>query len=226
MIRVIDVREEILLENRETAEAIRRRLRKAGAFLVNIMGSPGAGKTSLLLRLIPELGKTLKPAVIEGDVDSTIDAEAVSGAGAQAVQIRTGGFCHLDAAMVSRALDELDPEKFDLIFVENIGNLICPAEHDIGAFLNIVLLSVPEGQDKPWKYPGVFRKADGVVIGKIDYPDFAAFDLAALRERLEFLHPGVEVFPLSARTGEGITGLCEWIQDRRRRAGEPGRQIQ
>lgn len=215
MIKVIDIKEDIMKEDRHLAAGTRLRLRAAGTFMINVMGSPGSGKTSLLIRLISGAKATRRIAVIEGDVDSTIDAEAVFQAGAEAVQIRTGGFCHLDSAMVSWALDKLGPEKFDFIFVENIGNLICPAEHDVGAFVNIVLLSVPEGQDKPWKYPGVFRKADAVVINKIDNPDFGDFDMPALRGRLELLHPGVRVFPLSARTGTGVSALGSWLDEGR-----------
>ncbi len=222
-VRVIEMEEGVLGEDRRLADRIRSRMESLGVCLVNVMASPGAGKTTLLIRLLEELGPEVRFSVMEGDVASSVDTERVIRAGGRAVQIRTGGLCHLSAPMVWKALDEGGwnaggyGESGDqtaapsFLFIENVGNLVCPAAHDLGARINLVLLSVPEGDDKPWKYPAVFKMADAVVITKIDYPGYPDYRLEALRERVEFLRPGCPVFPVSAKTGQGMGELVGFL---------------
>jgi hydrogenase nickel incorporation protein HypB len=212
-VKLIDVKQSILSENRGLAETLRRSLREKRTFMVNVMASPGAGKTSLIVRTIEEVGGNLRIGVLEGDVESTVDSERIAVLGVPAVQIRTGGFCHLDAAMVEKGLEALDLDRLDLILVENVGNLICPAECDIGAFTNVVILSVPEGDDKPVKYPLIFRVADAVIINKIDYADYADFDLDAVRDRVGLLNPRSHIITLSCRTRQGLQGWIGWLRE-------------
>jgi len=213
-VTLINIKEEILSENRELAQELRSKLTDRGVFLVNYMSSPGSGKTSLILRTLERVKDRFRVGVIEGDVDSAVDAERVLREGFHAVQIRTGGSCHLTAAMVEKGLDALSLEAFDLLFLENIGNLICPAGSDTGAHLDVALVSVPEGDDKPLKYPLIFRKSDAFIVNKTDVLDSFDFDLEAFRERLRRLNPEAPVFPLSCRTGEGIEEWCRWLEDR------------
>jgi len=210
-IKLIDIKQDILKENRESAEEIRKRLRKAKTFMINIMASPGAGKTSLISRTIAKLGPKRRIAVLEGDIESSIDSRRISQQGVEAIQIRTGGFCHLDAWMIDKALQELDLSMLDIILIENVGNLVCPAEADTGAFKNVVILSVPEGDDKPFKYPLAFKVSDITLINKIDYPDFAEFDLKSIRERIHLLNPSALVLPISCRDGSGIDEWTAWL---------------
>ena len=176
-IRLIDIKEEILSENKGLADHIRQKLAKEKVFMLNLMGSPGSGKTSLILKTIESLGDRYRIAVVEADIDSLVDSEKVAALGIRAVQIRTGGFCHVDAAMMEKALEMLPLGELDLIILENVGNLVCPAETDTGAVKDVVILSVPEGDDKPLKYPLIFTVCDALVVNKIDYMDMADFDL-------------------------------------------------
>jgi hydrogenase nickel incorporation protein HypB len=176
------------------------------------MASPGAGKTNLLLQTIGLLKDEFKIGVIEADIDSLVDAEKMRLAGVSAVQLRTGGFCHLDAAMVKAGLEGIGSENFDLIFIENVGNLVCPAEFDTGALKNAMILSVPEGDDKPLKYPLMFTVSDVLIVNKIDMIHLTDFDMAALRKRVLNLHPEMEIFEVSAKTGENIDLLADWIR--------------
>lgn len=210
-IKLIDIKEEVLAEERGLAESIRARLRARGLTLVNLMSSPGSGKTSLILRSVARLRDAYRIAVIEGDIDSAVDAERVARDGTPAVQIRTGGSCHLSPAMVEKGLASLPLDALDLVFLENIGNLICPAECDTGATLDIAIVSIPEGDDKPLKYPLVFRMADAVVVNKIDVADRFDFDPAAFRRSLRRLNPGAPVFDVSCATGAGIGAWCDWL---------------
>jgi hydrogenase nickel incorporation protein HypB len=211
-VRLIEVREEILAENRQEAGDIRAELRRRGIFMLNLMSSPGSGKTSLILRTIQALKDAYRIAVIEGDIDAMVDAEKVAREGVPAVQIRTGGACHLDAPMIAAALKELDLAALDCIIIENVGNLVCPAEFDTGAARRAVILSVPEGDDKPLKYPLIFSVSDLLVINKIDYLEGSDFDVEVLRERALRLNPGIRILPLSCRTGEGISEWIRWLR--------------
>ncbi|MDZ7759063.1 MAG: hydrogenase nickel incorporation protein HypB [Desulfovermiculus sp.] len=206
-IRLIEVKEGILAENEEEAERLRSYLKDKNVFLLNLMSSPGAGKTSLIVQTVHDLAGRLRIGVIEADIDSSVDAETVSRAGVQAVQLRTGGFCHLDATMVARGLEALDVDNLDLIIVENVGNLVCPAEFDTGAHASAMILSVPEGDDKPLKYPLMFTKCRALVVNKIDALGIFDFDLDLLRERAGQLNPELIILPLSCKSGKGMQGL-------------------
>ena len=211
-IRLIEVKEEILADNDKLASEIRERLRNSGTMLLNLMSSPGSGKTSLLLRTIEGLQGALRLGVIEADIDSVVDAEKIHARGIPAVQLRTGGFCHLDAAMVSRGIEPLEAERLDLVVIENVGNLVCPAEFDTGAHKNIMILSVPEGDDKPLKYPLMFSICDLLIVNKIDYLSLSDFNRDALRDRVLALNPKIAVIELSCRTGEGISDWIAWLK--------------
>ena len=211
-IRVIDIKEEILSDNRNLANEIRRRLRKEKTYLLNLMSSPGSGKTSLILRTLEQLGGELRTAVIEADIDSLVDSEKVVALGFPAVQIKTGGFCHVDAAMVEKALQSMDLAALDLIILENVGNLVCPAESDTGAVANAMILSVPEGDDKPLKYPLMFTVCSALIVNKIDYLDRSGFDIQALRERIRSLNSAMQIFEVSCRTSQGIKVWTRWLK--------------
>lgn len=213
-VTLINIKEEILAENKGLADKLRRRLKERGVFLVNLMSSPGSGKTSLIVRSLQELGSRYRMAVIEGDVDSAVDAERVAREGVQAVQIKTGGSCHLSAAMVEKGLGALSLDSLDLLFLENIGNLICPAGSDTGANLDVALVSIPEGDDKPLKYPLIFRTAHVFVVNKTDVREHFDFDVEAFRARVRRLNPEAPVFEVSCKTGAGIDRWCAWLRER------------
>ncbi len=210
-LRVIDVREDIRADNARAAEQLRQRLAAHGTFLLNLMSSPGAGKTTLILATARRLAGRLRMAVVEADIDSAVDAEQVLAAGVPAVQLHTGGLCHLDATMVARGLEALDLSSFDLVVIENVGNLVCPAEFDTGATANAMILSVPEGDDKPLKYPLMFSVCDAVLVGKTDYLGLSDFDVERLRARVARLNPRAEIFEVSAKTGAGMDAWTEWL---------------
>jgi hydrogenase nickel incorporation protein HypB len=211
-IRLIEVKEAILADNVKLAADMRERLGKTRTMLLNLMSSPGSGKTSLILRTLEGLKDALRLGVIEADIDSTVDAEKVAGQGIPAVQLRTGGFCHLDATMVAKGLDALDLNKLDLIIIENIGNLVCPAEFDTGAHKNVMILSVPEGDDKPIKYPLMFSVCDVLLVNKIDYLSLSDFDRVILKKRVLSLNPAIRIFEISCKTGEGIGAWIDWLK--------------
>ena len=211
-IRLIEVKEEILSDNIKQAKEVRERLRKAKTMLLNLMSSPGSGKTSLILQTIKGLGGDLRLGVIEADIESTVDAEKVSARGIRAIQLRTGGFCHLDAGMVTRGIDALGASEFDLVIIENVGNLVCPAEFDTGAHKNVMILSVPEGDDKPLKYPLMFSVCDLLLVNKIDYLSLSDFDMAALRKRVLALNPRILILEVSCKTGAGIKSWIDWLK--------------
>lgn len=212
-IRLIEVKENILSDNDALAEELQEKLRRMKTFLLNLMASPGAGKTSLLLQTIEALKDEFRIGIIEADIDSTVDSEKVSEKGAKAVQLRTGGFCHVDATMVSQGLDVLKPQELDLIFIENVGNLVCPAEFETGAMKKAMILSVPEGDDKPLKYPLMFSICDVLVVNKIDAMGIFDFDIEAMKERVQALNPAIEIVPVSCKTGEGIPIWIDWIRN-------------
>jgi len=211
-VRMIEVKEDILADNTRIAEGVRQRLRDTKTLLLNLMSSPGSGKTSLILHTIEGLKGDIKLGVIEADIDSKVDAEKVASAGIPAVQLRTGGFCHLDATMVTQGIDALPAEHLDLIIIENVGNLVCPAEFDTGAHKNVMILSVPEGDDKPLKYPLMFTVCDALLINKIDYMAQSDFDMAAARERALALKPGIKIFEVSCKTGAGLSAWINWLK--------------
>jgi hydrogenase nickel incorporation protein HypB len=212
-VRLIEVKEEILSDNIKLAGEMRERLRKTKTMLLNLMSSPGSGKTSLILRTIEGLKGSLRLGVIEADIDSTVDAEKVASRGIPAVQLRTGGFCHLDATMVAKGVDALDAGNLDLVIIENVGNLVCPAEFDTGAHKNAMILSVPEGDDKPLKYPLMFSVCDLLVVNKTDYLSLSDFDMTVLRQRVLALNPRIRILDVSCKTGEGIEGWIDWLKE-------------
>lgn len=212
MTRRVEVVEEILGANDRLAAENRRRLEAAGVFSLNLMASPGAGKTSLIERTARALSGRLRLAVIDGDLASSLDADRASAAGAEAVQINTGGQCHLDAAMVRRGMEALDLGRIDLLIVENVGNLVCPASFALGTHRSVLIASVPEGDDKPYKYPGSYREIDVLVLNKIDLLPYVDFDVQRFRRGLERLNPGVETFLTSCTTGEGLDRWLDWLQ--------------
>ncbi|HIQ06429.1 MAG TPA: hydrogenase accessory protein HypB [Anaerolineae bacterium] len=209
----VSVVENILNANDQLAATNRQLLDASGTFGLNIMASPGAGKTTVILRTIAALGDGLQMAVVEGDVASTIDADQIATTGVPVVQINTGGACHLDAVMLHNALPRLDLEPVDLLIVENVGNLICPANFRLGTHKSVLVASVPEGADKPYKYPGMYRGVDAVLLNKIDLlPYFDDFDVDYFRRGVEALNPGLAFFSLSAKTGEGFDAWVDWLQ--------------
>ena len=204
--------EQILNVNDRLAAENRSRLDASGVFAINILASPGAGKTSLILRTIEALSGSLRLAVVEGDTAPvTIDADKVSARGIPVVQINTGGDCHLDANMFQMALPQFDLAQLDLMIVENVGNLICPANFRLGTHKNVLIASVPEGDDKPYKYPGIYRGVDALMINKIDLLPYVQFDMDYFRRGVEMLNPGLVTFPLSCRTGEGMEAWVKWL---------------
>jgi hydrogenase nickel incorporation protein HypB len=211
-VRLIEVKEEILADNVKVATEVRERLRKMKTMLVNLMSSPGSGKTSLILQTIANLKDKLRLGVIEADIDSQVDAEKVAAQGISAVQLRTGGFCHLDATMVTQGINALAVNDLDLIIIENVGNLVCPAEFDTGAHKNVMILSVPEGDDKPLKYPLMFSICDVLLINKIDYLSLSNFDMSAVRKRVLVLNPRITIIEVSCVTGSGIEDWITWLK--------------
>ena len=212
-IRLIEVKEDILSDNEAVAGELREKLRLMKTFMLNLMASPGSGKTSLILQTIEALKAEFRIGIIEADIDSTVDSEKVSQHGAKAVQLRTGGFCHVDATMVSQGLDALNPDEFDLVIIENVGNLVCPAEFDTGAIKNAMILSVPEGDDKPLKYPLMFSVCDVLVINKIDAMGIFDFDIESVKQRVQLLNPEIQIITVSCKTGKGIDAWANWIRN-------------
>lgn len=212
----VPVVERILSANDSLATANRARLDEASVFAVNLMASPGAGKTSLIERTLGRVGDRVRVAVVDGDVATSIDADRAAAAGARAVQINTGGQCHLDAAMLQGALDQLPLGEIDLMLVENVGNLICPSSFQLGTHASVLVSSIPEGDDKPYKYPAMFRGVDALVINKIDLLPYIDFDMNRFSTGVEALNRGLVTFPLSCRTGEGLEAWISWLTDLRR----------
>jgi hydrogenase nickel incorporation protein HypB len=219
----IKVLKDILGANEQIARRNRELLDKSGVFAVNIMASPGAGKTSLVMQTIAALKGKVKVGVIEGDIASKIDAETVGKAGVPVVQINTGGECHLDANMVQNALGNLPLKDIDLLLIENVGNLVCPAEFNLGEHRKVLVASVPEGDDKPYKYPLMFTTADAVVLNKTDLLPYVKFNLEAFTKAVKGINARAGVFPLSCTTGEGVLAWTKWLQKQMR---PPGRKTQ
>ncbi|NMB44339.1 MAG: hydrogenase nickel incorporation protein HypB [Clostridiales bacterium] len=209
--RVLEIKESIFEDNNKDAQRLREQLRSENTFLLNLMSSPGAGKTTTLVKTIEGLKDKLTIAVMEADIDSDVDAKTISETGVKVIQLHTGGMCHLDADMTRQGLEGLDAKGTDLIILENVGNLVCPAEFDTGATKNAMILSVPEGDDKPLKYPLMFEVSDVLLINKIDVMDYFDFDLDLCIERVKKLNPNIKVFPISAKTGGGIKEWTDWL---------------
>ena len=212
--RVIEVKQSVLASNDQKANELRSKMKEKGTLLINLMSSPGSGKTTMLRRTIKALKGELDIAVMEADIDSDVDAAAISEVGAQTIQLHTGGMCHLDAAMCAQGLEGLAAGDTDVIFLENVGNRVGPAEFDTGAGVNITILSVPEGDDKPLKYPLMYQVCDLVLVNKTDVMPYFDFDLDALCKNVAMRNPKARVIPISAQTGEGMDAWYQWLRER------------
>ncbi len=210
--KVLEIKESVFEDNNHQAELLRNRLKENKTFLLNLMSSPGSGKTTTVLKTIEALKDEMNIGVLEADIDSDVDASAVAETGTKVIQLHTGGMCHLDADMTAQGIDGLGIENIDFAILENVGNLVCPAEFDTGASKNAMILSIPEGDDKPLKYPLMFSKVDVLLINKIDTIDYFDFDLEAVKERAIKLNPDIKIIPISAKTGEGIDEWASWLR--------------
>ena len=215
-VKILQIKQSVFANNDAQAEALRRELKERKLYLLNLMSSPGSGKTTTLTRLIAALKDQLRIGVMEADIDSDVDARTIAAAGAKAIQLHTGGMCHLDAAMTRQGLEGLEglePEALDLVILENVGNLVCPAEFDTGAVKNCMILSVPEGHDKPLKYPLMFQVCDAVIINKTDVLPYFDFDMDKCAEYIRLRNPNARIFPISAKTGQGVEALADWLKE-------------
>ena len=212
-VRILEVKQSVFANNDAQADKLRQELKEKGIYLLNLMSSPGSGKTTTLTRLIAALQDDLKIGVMEADIDSDVDAKTIAATGAKAIQLHTGGMCHLDAAMTRQGLEGLDSNDADLVILENVGNLVCPAEFDTGAVANMAILSVPEGHDKPLKYPLMFQVCDTVLINKIDVAPYFDFDFDKCREYIHMRNPKAKIFPISAKTGEGVEAVAAFLKE-------------
>jgi len=211
-VRIIEIKKSIFENNDREADRVRARLKDEKTFLLNLMSSPGAGKTSTLLRTIEKLKNEMRIGVMEADLDSAVDAELIAQAGVRSIQLHTGGMCHLDAGMTEQGLDAFGTQNLDLVVLENVGNLVCPAEFDTGAVKSAMILSVPEGDDKPLKYPLMFTVVDVVLINKTDVLPYFNFSMERVKENILRRNPKVEIIPISAQTGEGFDAWTDWIR--------------
>lgn len=212
-VRVIEIKESVFADNDRQADELRSRLKEKGVYLLNLMSSPGSGKTTTLTGTIAALKENLRIGVMEADIDSDVDAKTIAQTGAKAIQLHTGGMCHLDAEMTSQGIEALGVEDVDLAILENVGNLVCPAEFDTGAAGNVMILSVPEGHDKPLKYPLMFEVCDAVLINKIDVLPYFDFDMELVKTYIHQRNPKAEIFPISAKTGEGMEAWITWLKE-------------
>ena len=212
--KVLEIKQSVFENNDKDAALLRGELKEKGVFLLNLMSSPGAGKTTTLTKTINALKNDFRIGVMEADIDSDVDAQTISKTGARVIQLHTGGMCHLDADMTRQGLRGLGTEALDLIFLENVGNLVCPAEFDTGAIKNAMILSVPEGDDKPLKYPLMFQISDVLLINKIDLSPYIDFRMDYFQQGVEMLNPGLKTFALSAKTGEGFDAWIAWLTDK------------
>ena len=210
--KIIEVKESVFADNDREAARLRQELKQSGTFLLNLMSSPGSGKTTTLLRTIETLKDELRMGVMEADIDSDVDARKIAEAGVKSIQLHTGGMCHLDAGMTEQGLREIGTDGLDLVVLENVGNLVCPAEFDTGAVKNAMILSVPEGHDKPLKYPLIFTVCDALLINKTDVLPYFDFDMDKVVEYAHRRNPKLEIFPVSAKTGEGMDAWCDWLR--------------
>ena len=210
-IRIIDIKQSVFADNDKDADKLRAELKSKGVFLINLMSSPGSGKTTTLTKLLPLLTAKLRVGVMEADIDGDVDAKTIAELGVKSIQLHTGGMCHLDADMTRQGLAELGVDDLDLVVLENVGNLVCPAEFDTGAMCNMMILSVPEGHDKPLKYPLIFQVCDLVLINKMDVAPYFDFDIDKCREYIAMRNPKAVVLPLCAKTGEGMNDVADYI---------------
>ena len=210
--RVIEVKQSIFADNNQDADRLRQQMKEEKTFLINLMSSPGSGKTTTLTGLINRLKDDLRIGIMEADIDSDVDAEKIAAAGVKSIQLHTGGMCHLDAGMTEQGLKEIGTDDLDLVVLENVGNLVCPAEFDTGAVKNAMILSVPEGHDKPLKYPLIFTVCDALIINKTDVLPYFDFDMGKVVEYAHMRNPKLKIFPLSAKTGEGVEAWCDWLR--------------
>ena len=210
--KIIEVKESVFADNDREAARLRQELKQSGTFLLNLMSSPGSGKTTTLLRTIETLKDELRMGVMEADIDSDVDARRIAEVGVKSIQLHTGGMCHLDAGMTEQGLREIGTDGLDLVVLENVGNLVCPAEFDTGAVKNAMILSVPEGHDKPLKYPLIFTVCDALLINKTDVLPYFDFDMDKVVEYAHRRNPKLEIFPVSAKTGEGMDAWCDWLR--------------
>lgn len=210
--KIIEVKESVFADNDREAARLRQELKQSGTFLLNLMSSPGSGKTTTLLRTIEALKDELRIGVMEADIDSDVDARKIAEAGVKSIQLHTGGMCHLDAGMTEQGLWEIGTDGLDMVVLENVGNLVCPAEFDTGAVKNAMILSVPEGHDKPLKYPLIFTVCDALLINKTDVLPYFDFDMDKVVEYAHRRNPKLEIFPVSAKTGEGMDAWCDWLR--------------
>ena len=211
-LKIIQIKQSIFADNDADAARLRDQLKGEKTFLLNLMSSPGSGKTTTLLRTLENLKDDLQIGVMEADIDSAVDAETIQTTGVKTIQLHTGGMCHLVADMTRQGLRELGTEGLDLVVLENVGNLVCPAEFDTGAVKNAMILSVPEGHDKPLKYPLIFQVCDALIINKIDVLPYFDFDMEKVVEYAKMRNPKLEIFPISAKTGEGVEAWCNWLK--------------
>ncbi len=216
-VRILEIKESVFADNNAQANELRRELKEKGVFLMNLMSSPGAGKTTTLIKTINALKDKISIGVMEADIDSDVDAVAVAETGVKSIQLHTGGMCHLDAGMTRQGIEALGTDGLDLAVLENVGNLVCPAEFDTGASKNVMILSVPEGHDKPLKYPLMFQVCDAVIINKIDVMPYFDFDMEKVRAYIKQRNPNAEIFPISAKTGEGMENWESWLIEQVRR---------
>lgn len=210
-VRILEIKQSVFADNDRQAQSLRKELKEKGVFLLNLMSSPGSGKTTTLMRTIERLKDSLRIGVMEADIDSDVDARTISESGAKVIQLHTGGMCHLDAQMTRQGLEGLETDDVELVILENVGNLVCPAEFDTGAVKNAMILSVPEGDDKPLKYPLMFSVCDVVLINKIDVLPYFDFDMEKCREYIHMRNPKAKIIPLCAKTGEGIEEWTDWL---------------
>ena len=211
-LKIIQIKQSIFADNDADAERLRQGLKQEKTFLLNLMSSPGSGKTTTLLRTLERLKEEMRIGVMEADIDSAVDAETIQAAGVKTIQLHTGGMCHLDADMTRQGLRELGSEKYDVVFLENVGNLVCPAEFDTGAVKNMTILSVPEGHDKPLKYPLMYETCQLLVINKVDVMPWFDFDREKVMEYAKMRNPDIEILFVSAKTGEGVDKAADWIE--------------
>ena len=212
-VRIIEIKQSVFADNDREADRVRAELKRKGTFLLNLMSSPGSGKTTTLQRTVERMKEEMRIGIMEADIDSAVDAEKMASSGVRSIQLHTGGMCHLDAGMTEQGLREIGVDDLDFVVLENVGNLVCPAEFDTGAVKNAMILSVPEGHDKPLKYPLIFTVCDALIINKIDVLPYFDFDMDKVVAYAHMRNPNLKIFPISAKTGEGVDAWCDWLRE-------------